>query len=224
MVNISSTFITLLLIYGIVKNRPSYIMPYFSIKVFELVITSLSALSSYSCVANLKEWYAEHKNFPLSDTVAGMNMQQIELLTFAFSLIVILIKLYIVIIVWYCYRYMVTVEAFHNLQLLGPSSSPTANVYAFGIGSIDAAHGSNKYENDAFLVQPPPKYDDVFSSSSPSQKVNPSSSSTAENVATTSSNSATIEIDSVSTTQPPAYTLVAGEQTANNKKDDENIV
>lgn len=101
MITIFSTLITAMLMYGVIKNRPSYLMPYFSVKVFQVVMASLTTLGFYTCLPNVRLWIESHESFPFKSTVLLVDNQTLELFVFALLLTNILVKLYEAIIVWY---------------------------------------------------------------------------------------------------------------------------
>ena len=179
---VCSTFLTMMLIYGVINNKPSYLMPYFSIKVFHVVITCLSTLGFYSCLPNLKLWIMVHKYFPFHDELVSMDKHQLELLVFTVLLVTLLIKLYVVIIVWYCYRYMVTMETFRSLQLFGATATPST-LTSFGLGTYQPSGSSLKFDDESLLISGPPKYDEAIKQSRPvvaaaAEASGPSTSST----------------------------------------------
>lgn len=100
MITIFSALITSMLIYGVLKRRPSYLMPFFSVKVFQVVMASLTTLGFYTCLPNVRTWIESHQYFPFKSTVLLVDNQTLELFVFAILLTSILIKLYEAIIVW----------------------------------------------------------------------------------------------------------------------------
>lgn len=100
MVTIFSILITLMLIYGVLKNRPSYLMPYLGVKVFQLVMASLITLGFYTCLPSVRLWIESNDSFPFKSLVLLADNQTLELFVFALLIASILIKLYEAIIVW----------------------------------------------------------------------------------------------------------------------------
>jgi hypothetical protein len=205
-----------MLIYGIIKNRPSYLMPYFSIKVFQVVMGCLTTLGFYSCLPNVRLWIETHHFFPMKKELLLLENQTLELFVFSILLTSILVKLYVVIIVWYCYRYMVTIKSFVNM---GGSSTGAvgsnltgnmAGVYSFNDSSVG-------YKiDDESLISQPPKYEEIIKQIKQESNQNNSSSNLTSNP-TTSSNIADVivplreetstinEITSQNINLPPSY-------------------
>lgn len=101
MITVFSALITSMLIYGVIKNRPCYLMPYFSVKVFQVVMASVTTLGFYTCLPNVRLWIEAHEYFPFKSTVLLVDNQTLELFVFAILLTSILLKLYEAIIVWF---------------------------------------------------------------------------------------------------------------------------
>lgn len=150
LITIFSTLIITMLIYGIIKNKPSYLMPYFSIKVFQVVMATLTTLSFYTCLPNVRLWIQGQNYFPLKYKLLSMDNQSLDLFVFSILLASILVKFYIVIIVWYCYRHMITLESFRNASY----TSNSANGY------FDESNTGVKFDEESYMSLPP-KYEEV---------------------------------------------------------------
>lgn len=185
-----------MLIYGIIKKRPSYLMPYFSIKVFQVVMASLTTLGFYSCLPNVRIWIQNHHYFPFKRAILLLDNQTLELFVFSILLASILVKLYTVIIVWYCYRYMITLESFRNLGSLNSN----------GCGTDDSNSGF-KFDDES-LVSQPPKYDEIM------KQIKEEKSQTQNGAAPTTSNLVNEQSDNESSSSsglvPSYFTAVAG--------------
>lgn len=172
-----SVFIIFMLVYGILKNKPSYLMPYFSIKVFQVVMSCLTTLGFYSCLPDVRAWVRNHQYFPLKSTILLFDNQTLELLVFSILLATILVKLYVCIIVWYCYRYMITMHSNGCLSGIGVSSGSARCRSAMVVTSTHDPHNNGinfdemnsefKIEDDEYSASNlPPKYEEVVKTSS----------------------------------------------------------
>jgi lysosomal-associated transmembrane protein len=132
-----------MLIYGIIKNKPGYLLPYFCIKVFQIIISSITTLGFYRYLPNVKMWITYHEDFPFKDKMVEMDHQTLEVLIFAILLFTVIIKLNIAYMVWYCYHFMITMENF-RLQLSEEMNEITENV----------GYKGDNYET-------PPKYEEI---------------------------------------------------------------
>ncbi|CAF3522924.1 unnamed protein product [Rotaria sp. Silwood1] len=146
----SATILILAHICGIITNKPSYIVPYFLIKVFNVIITILSMLGFYAYLPDIRTWLIMQPHFPYKNYLINFDTQTLQLLVFSFLLFLILAKLYIVAIIWYCYGYV------------------TALAMARTIGTI-TAHGDDSQIIMGEMYSPP-KYEEAIQSNSQQQE------------------------------------------------------
>ncbi|CAF1150677.1 unnamed protein product [Rotaria sordida] len=102
----SVTMLILAHICGVITNKPSYIVPYFLIKVFNVIIAILTMLGFYAYLPDIKAWLQMQSHFPYKNYLLEFDGQTLQLLVFTSLLFLILVKLYIVAIIWYCYGYI----------------------------------------------------------------------------------------------------------------------
>ncbi|UJR08276.1 hypothetical protein I4U23_012548 [Adineta vaga] len=93
-------------ICGVLTNKPSYIVPYFLIKVFNVIVSILSMLGFYAYLPDIKIWLRMQPEFPFKNYLLDLDGQTLQLVVFTLLLFIILAKLYIAAIVWYCYGYI----------------------------------------------------------------------------------------------------------------------
>jgi len=128
----SATILILAHICGILTNKPSYIVPYFLIKVFNVIISILSMLGFYAYMPDIKIWLRMQPDFPFKLNLLQLDAQTLQLVVFAFLLFVILAKLYIAAIIWYCYGYItaltmartITSHSDSSQRIIGEMYSP----------------------------------------------------------------------------------------------------
>ena len=100
----------LALIYGVVKNQASYLMPCFCIQVFDFCLTCLVVVSSFTFASDanihgrLHHWKLEE--FPGLKHLHAMDRDFLMLLTVAVLFFVLAVKAYLMGMVWSCYRYI----------------------------------------------------------------------------------------------------------------------
>ncbi|CAF3225421.1 unnamed protein product [Rotaria sp. Silwood2] len=138
----SATVLILAHICGVITNKPSYIVPYFLIKVFNVIIAILSMLGFYAYLPDVRVWLQVQPNFPYKNYLLEFDAQTLQLLVFTFLLFLILAKLYIVAIIWYCYGYV------------------TALTMARAIGTI-TAHNDDPQPIIGEMYSPP-KYEEAI--------------------------------------------------------------
>lgn len=140
----SATILILAHIFGILNNKPSYIVPYFLIKVFNVIVSVLSMLGFYAYIPDVTVWLRIQPDFPFKQNLLELDSQTLQLVVFAFLLFVILAKLYIAAIIWYCYGYI------------------TALTMARAIGTYSTyADGSQAVTGEMYS---PPKYEEAIKS------------------------------------------------------------
>lgn len=152
----SATILILAHIFGILNNKPSYIVPYFLIKVFNVIVSVLSMLGFYAYMPDVTVWLRLQPDFPLKQNLLELDSQTLQLVVFAFLLFVILAKLYIAAIIWYCYGY---ITALTMARAIG-----TYSTYTDGSQAVtDEMYSPPKYEeaikatyHDEENYSPPP--------------------------------------------------------------------
>ncbi|XP_014254906.1 lysosomal-associated transmembrane protein 4A isoform X2 [Cimex lectularius] len=102
-----STFaITLLMVYGAIKGKPSYLMPFFCLQLFDFCIASLTALSYLCYLPDMHRLVAESPKIPMQSALLKLSPQclaLVVLLTFGTAMFV---KTYFIGVVWSCYKYL----------------------------------------------------------------------------------------------------------------------
>ena len=226
LVTTCSSLITMMLIYGILYNKPSYLMPYFSIKVFQVVITCITTLGFYSTLPDIKLWLKTQSSFkPFKDAFLTLDRQTLELFVFAVFLMTILVKLYVVITVWYCYRHMMLLESYRNQTILHLRSINNGCIGHNSLSNVDDNNTGFKIDDESLMVNGlgmPPKYDDIIKQIKEESLITARNSS--HQMPTTSANSSTLNtindddslqqsasslLTSNKTVEPPSYHSVA---------------
>lgn len=133
--------LTLMLIYGTIKGRASYLVPFFCLQMFDFCVTGLVFLGYISYIPDLKLWFATHR-VPYSAEVSAMNSDALMLLVVIVASMILIGKAYLLGVVWSCYKYLLSYEQQVQLGLTGSFSED---------GSF----------SDAELLLPP-KYEDVI--------------------------------------------------------------
>jgi len=136
-------FLTFMLIYGTVRGRASYLVPFFCLQMFDFCVTALVFLGYISYIPDLKSWFSTH-NVPYSAEIAAMNADALMLIVVAVAAVILVGKAYLLGVVWSCYKYLLSVE---QQALYG--------------GSFEM-DGYNQRINDDAEMLLPPKYEDVI--------------------------------------------------------------
>jgi len=145
-----SFVITVMLVYGAALRRPSYVLPFFCMQVFDLSIWTLVCAAGVSMSPRIK-MVLENKPY-LGEQVSKMNQSH-----FLFSLVVVMtgilmFKAYMVSVVWACFKHCKSVnEARRQRQMIN------APIIYFPAGNMEAMAALPSYD-DTMKNPPPPAY------------------------------------------------------------------
>jgi lysosomal-associated transmembrane protein len=134
--------ITMLLIYGTLKGRPGYMTPFMGLQVFDFCMCSLSVISYFSYVTDIKKWLAEQPVFPYKDYLMSMQSDWLMLMFVLMFVGILVFKVYMMGVVWSCYKYLTQQER---------NGGHLVRVY-------DTEMAANNDDTEVLL---PPKYEDV---------------------------------------------------------------
>ncbi|GAB1604274.1 lysosomal-associated transmembrane protein 4A-like [Argonauta hians] len=112
-----STIMCVLLIYGAVKHRPGYLIPFFGLQVFDFCLNCLTIVGSSLFTPNIKLWLQEQglENYPGFQSFMNLNSDLQMLLVVTFFVVFLLIRAYCLGVIWSCYRYTQLVAAGRSL-------------------------------------------------------------------------------------------------------------
>lgn len=152
----SATILTLAHICGILTNKPSYIVPYFLVKVFNVIVSILSMFGFYAYMPDINIWLRLQPDFPFKENLLQVDPQTLQLIVFAFLLFIILAKLYIAAIIWYCYGYLTALNVARTMGVVHHygENSRTMNGEMYSPPKYEEAIKSNYQEQENYA--PPP--------------------------------------------------------------------
>jgi len=99
-------FITAMLLHGVAKNRPGYLLPFFCFQVFDLMLSCLTAVGHYTWLPNVQDVLADNPDVPFRDQLLDMNSQWMALCILTAYVVVLFAKAYFIGVVWACYQYL----------------------------------------------------------------------------------------------------------------------
>jgi lysosomal-associated transmembrane protein len=99
-------FITSMLLHGVAKNRPGYLLPFFCFQVFDLILSCLTAVGHYTWLPNLQEVLADNPDLPFREQLVDLNSQWMALCILTAYMLVLFAKAYFIGVVWACYQYL----------------------------------------------------------------------------------------------------------------------
>ncbi|KRX63310.1 Lysosomal-associated transmembrane protein 4A, partial [Trichinella sp. T9] len=114
-------FITSMMIYGIFKGRPLYLIPFFCFQVFDLILSCLTAVGHYTWMPSVEDIIQQNPDLPFRDQLTGLNSQWIAICILLFYLLIIVVKIYFIGIVWSCYQFLQAANA-DNMRLDDPKA------------------------------------------------------------------------------------------------------
>lgn len=113
------------MIYGAIKGKSLYLMPFFCLQAFDFFVTrysisycipylhiiikkffSLSVIGYLSFVPDIRQVLLRTPNMPLRNELLALDPQFLSLLVLAGILVNLIVKLYFINVVWSCYKYL----------------------------------------------------------------------------------------------------------------------
>lgn len=114
--------ITLLMVYGAVKGKPSHLLPYFCIQLFDMAITTLTAAGYICYLRSIHRLISETPRLPWREVLLKLSPQTLGIVVLIAFVCTILLKAYVIGIVWRCYKYLTMRR--HNMRSMLPYIIP----------------------------------------------------------------------------------------------------
>ncbi|XP_062545090.1 lysosomal-associated transmembrane protein 4B isoform X3 [Armigeres subalbatus] len=200
--------VTLMLIYGAVKGKPSHLLPFFCLQIFDFAIATLTAANHLCYIKSIHMWITESQNrLPWKEELAKLNPQTLSVLVLIGFILFIFLKAYAIGIVWRCYKYLTFRQ--HNLRSMLPYIIPD---------TPEAANVRQERDNNYLLpdydeavaqnlkLAPPPSY--VVAMAMNNKDMTPNDTESARGNSVLSVN------DNISLSDPPPYNDVEQNETS----------
>lgn len=143
--------VTLMLIYGAVKGKPSHLLPFFCLQIFDFAIATLTAAGHLCYIRSMHLWITESQNrLPWREELMKLNPQTLSVLVLIGFILFIFLKAYAIGVVWRCYKFLTFRQ--HNLRSTLPYTIPV---------TIDATNVSQERDNNLLL----PDYEEAITQS-----------------------------------------------------------
>jgi len=110
LITMGSFVLTIMLVYGAVKGRPGYLMPFFCLQVFDFCISCLTVVGYFSYIPDLKNCLQLQENMPYREELMSMDADWLMLMAIIFFVFVLTVKAYLIGVVWACYKYLTQYE------------------------------------------------------------------------------------------------------------------
>lgn len=114
--------ITLLMIYGAVKGKPSHILPFFCLQLFDFAITTLTAAGYLCYLRSVHRLISDSRRLPWREELLKLSPQSLSIVVLLVFVTVVLLKAYAIGIIWRCYKYLTMRQ--HNLRSMLPYIIP----------------------------------------------------------------------------------------------------
>ncbi|XP_055644542.1 lysosomal-associated transmembrane protein 4B isoform X2 [Toxorhynchites rutilus septentrionalis] len=152
--------VTLMLIYGAVKGKPSHLLPFFCLQIFDFVIATLTAAGHLCYIRSMHLWITESPNrLPWREELIKLNPQTLSVLVLIGFILFIFLKAYAIGIVWRCYKFLTLRQ--QNLRsmlpYIIPNTSNTTNMQG-GCDNNSLLPGYDEAIAQNLKQAPPPSY------------------------------------------------------------------
>jgi hypothetical protein len=102
---------TVVLLIGVIKKRPGYLMPYMSVQVFVFCLSCLFVFTFFSYLHTLKIHIAKQPDtMPFKSCLLGMKDDHLVLSVILLSVLLLVAQAYMMAVVWSCYKYLSQAE------------------------------------------------------------------------------------------------------------------
>lgn len=142
--------ITLMLMYGTIKGKPSHLLPFFCLQLFDFAITTLTAAGYLCYIRSIHRVIAESHRLPWRDELLKLSPQTLSIVVLFSFISIVFLKAYAIGIIWRCYKFLTMRQ--HNLRSMLPYIIPY----------VSNLHQDRDYNSllpdyeEAVLKQPPP--------------------------------------------------------------------
>lgn len=98
--------ITLLMVYGAIRGKPSYLMPFFCLQVFDFCLASLTALGYIFFLPDAHRIVETWPAVPFQSMMLKMDRQSLCMVIILAFTLAMVVKAYFLGVVWGCYKYL----------------------------------------------------------------------------------------------------------------------
>ncbi|GFY48929.1 lysosomal-associated transmembrane protein 4A [Trichonephila inaurata madagascariensis] len=105
-ITVCTGVLTLFLLYGTIRGKPNYLMPFFSLQVFDFIISTLTAVGYFSSVPDVRRMLEEASDLPMQKELMHLNPEWLCAILMIAVVVCMLLKAYFMGVVWSCYKYL----------------------------------------------------------------------------------------------------------------------
>ncbi|XP_036333021.1 lysosomal-associated transmembrane protein 4A [Rhagoletis pomonella] len=151
--------ITLMMIYGTLKGKPSHLLPFFCLQLFDFAITTLTAAGYICYLQAIHRLIAESHRLPWREKLLEMSQEELMVIVLVVFICIVFLKAYAIGVVWRCYKYLTLRQ--QNLRTLLPCVMPELG--GAGLVGEERAYTTLLPNYDEAIAQymkqaPPPSY------------------------------------------------------------------
>uniref|UniRef100_A0A034WEY4 Lysosomal-associated Transmembrane protein 4A n=1 Tax=Bactrocera dorsalis TaxID=27457 RepID=A0A034WEY4_BACDO len=151
--------ITMMMIYGTLKGKPSHLLPFFCLQLFDFAITTLTAAGYICYLQAIHRLIAESHRLPWREKLLEMSQEELMVIVLVVFFCIVFLKAYAIGIVWRCYKYLTLRQ--QDLRTLLPCVLPELG--GAGLTGEERAYTTLLPNYDEAIAQymkqaPPPSY------------------------------------------------------------------
>lgn len=146
--------ITLMMIYGALKGKPSHLLPFFCLQLFDFALTTLTAAGYFCYLQSIHRLIAESHRLPYREKLLQLSPDALVMVVLIAFISIVFLKAYAIGIVWRCYKYLTMRQ--HNIRSMLPYIIPH-------VSSTGCVNNGNGQERDYSTLLP--DYDEAIAQS-----------------------------------------------------------
>lgn len=151
--------ITMMMIYGAIKGKPSHLLPFFCLQLFDFAITTLTAAGYLCYLQAIHRLIDESHRLPWREKLLELSPDELVIVVLVVFLCIVCLKAYAIGIVWRCYKYLTLRQ--QSLRTLLPLGIP--DLSNAQMGAEERAYSTLLPNYDEAVAQfmkqaPPPSY------------------------------------------------------------------
>ncbi|KNC21665.1 hypothetical protein FF38_09765 [Lucilia cuprina] len=165
--------ITMMMIYGAIKGKPSHLLPFFCLQLFDFAITTLTAAGYLCYLQAIHRLIDESHRLPWREKLLELSPEELVIVVLIVFVCIVFLKAYAIGIVWRCYKYLTLRQ--QSMRTLLPLGIP--DLTATNLGSEERAYSTllpnyDEAVNQYMKQAPPPSYQVAMSNYQPQEQEN----------------------------------------------------
>ncbi|KAM7342387.1 lysosomal-associated transmembrane protein 4A isoform 1-T3 [Cochliomyia hominivorax] len=151
--------ITMMMIYGAIKGKPSHLLPFFCLQLFDFAITTLTAAGYLCYLQAIHRLIDESHRLPWREKLLELSPEELVIVVLIVFVCIVFLKAYAIGIVWRCYKYLTLRQ--QSMRTLLPLGIP--DLTSNNLSAEERAYSTLLPNYDEAVAQymkqaPPPSY------------------------------------------------------------------